>query len=670
MADAATSSSARKTMERGNAEALEPLATRGVTLRAIAVGGILCALLTAGEPYGVLVVHGSPLCADFSTGGAIFLFFLLVFTVNALLRWIGPRFGLSTAELLTVYVMLVLASAIPSWGFTMNMMGLSGGLRYFASPENRWSELILPYVREWVTPTNESALRFFFQGLPPGEPLPWRAWIMPLAWWGTFIMAVYLVMICIVSILRRQWVEHERLTYPLAQLPLEMASTGEGKARWPSLFRSKLMWAGFAVPAIIFSYNGFQKYTTGMPPITLGTWLWVVPNVLPVSLFIRFEVIGLSYLVNTDVLLSLWVFACYFMAQKAIFRTVGFSIGATELYSDPGTPTEAYQAFGAVAAYVIIGLWVARKHLRAVFWKAFTNASDVDDSRELLSHRAAVIGLVLGLGFVLAWLTRSGMEVGHAALFMAGALIAFLGLTKIICEAGLAYARTPVTPSALTHSVLGPAGLGPASVVNLGMALCWSGDTRTIVMTSAATGAKLGHAGGVAQRRLFGAMMIALVVGLVSSMAAVLLIGYQHGGMNLGSWQFGSMTPATGGWMLEHMRIADGTTGGMSLAKMAFLGIGALLMSLLMVCRYRFPWWPIHPAGLAVGLTHPTFHVWFSIFVAWLIKIIILKLGGISLYRKTRPFFLGMILGAFAAAGAWIVIDYLMGHQGSVFTLG
>ena len=653
-------------------EAKAPLAgaVHGVTVRSLVGGALLCVALTAGEPFGVLVIHGSPLCADFSTGGAIFLFFLLIFGINGLLRWLGPRLGLSTAELVTVYVMLVLASAIPSWGFTMNMMGLIGGLRYFASPENRWSELILPHVKKWITPTDDLALQHFFQGLPPGEAFPWRAWVAPLFWWSTFILAAYLVMICMVTILRRQWVEHERLTFPLAQLPLEMATTASPTAAWPSLFRSKMMWAGFAVPALIFTYNGIQKYAPAMPVFELGAWLQIIPNVLYSSFYIRFEVIGLSYLVNTDVLLGLWVFAWYFMIQKAIFLTMGFSIGATELYSDPGTPTEAYQAFGAVTAYVLIGLYVARKHLKGVFRKAFFNAADVDDSRELLSYRGAVIGLLVGLAYVVAWMTRSGMEVGHALLFVVGALIAFLGLTKIICEAGLAYARTPVTPSALTHSILGPAGLGPGSVVNLGMALCWSGDTRTIVMTSAATGAKMGHAAGVRSRRLFGAMILALVVGLVSSAVAVLLIGYAHGGMNLGSWQFGGMTECTGSWIIEHMQITEGTTGGASWGKMGFLGIGATLMSVLMMCRYRFPWWPIHPAGLAVGLTHPTFHVWFSIFVAWLIKVIVLRTGGVSLYRRTRPFFLGMILGAFATAGAWLVIDYLAGMQGSVFTLG
>ncbi|MBM4042456.1 MAG: hypothetical protein FJ290_28525 [Planctomycetes bacterium] len=651
-------------------EQLTPDAERGVTLRSLAVGALLCVALTAGEPFGVLVVRGSALCADFSTGGAIFLFFLLIFGVNGLLRRLGPRLGLSSAELVTVYVMLVLASAIPSWGFTMNMMGLTGGLRYYASPENEWYAHILPHLKAWAAPTDDAALRYFFEGLPPNEALPWQAWAAPLFWWSTFILAVYLVMICVVTILRRQWVEHERLTFPLAQLPLEMATTASPTAAWPSLFRSKMMWAGFAVPALIFSYNGIQKYVPAMPVFELGAWLQIIPGVLYSTFFVRFEVIGLSYLVNTDVLLGLWAFAWYFMIEKAIFKSIGFTIGAEELYSDPGQPTEAYQAFGAVTAYVLIGLWVARKHLRGVFRKAFFNAPDVDDGRELLSYRAALIGLVIGLAYVVAWMTRSGLALGHALIFIVGALIAFLGLTKIICEAGLAYARTPVTPSALTHSIFGPAGLGPASAVNLGLALCWSGDTRTIVMTSAATGAKMGDAAGVRPRRLFGAMFLALVVGIVASMAAVLLIGYARGGMNLGSWQFGGMTNCTGTWMINHMPLQDRIGEGTSWGKLGFLGIGAALMSLLMTCRYRFPWWPIHPAGLAVGLTHPTFHVWFSIFIAWLIKIIVLKMGGISLYRRTRPVFLGMILGAFTTAGLWLVIDWLAGRQGSGFTLG
>jgi len=35
----------------------------------------------------------------------------------------------------------------------------------------------------------------------------------------------------------------------------------------------------------------------------------------------------------------------------------------------------------------------------------------------------------------------------------------------------------------------------------------------------------------------------------------------------------------------------------------------------------------------------------FTFFVAWLIKVILMRMGGVSLYRKTQPLFLGILVG-------------------------
>ena len=59
-------------------------------------------------------------------------------------------------------------------------------------------------------------------------------------------------------------------------------------------------------------------------------------------------------------------------------------------------------------------------------------------------------------------------------------------------------------------------------------------------------------------------------------------------------------------------------------------------------------------------------NVWFDIFLAWLIKAAVLKYGGPGLYRKTRPFFLGLILGQFVIAGVWLIIDYFTGMTDNV----
>ena len=57
---------------------------RGVSKRAVFVGLLCATAISFGESYGTLVVRGSAMAADYSTGAAIFLFFLLTLLLNPL----------------------------------------------------------------------------------------------------------------------------------------------------------------------------------------------------------------------------------------------------------------------------------------------------------------------------------------------------------------------------------------------------------------------------------------------------------------------------------------------------------------------------------------------------------------------------------------------------------
>jgi len=94
---------------------------------------------------------------------------------------------------------------------------------------------------------------------------------------------------------------------------------------------------------------------------------------------------------------------------------------------------------------------------------------------------------------------------------------------------------------------------------------------------------------------------------------------------------------------------------------MLFMGIGAAAMWILTILHHRFAWWPIHPIGLPIAQAGPTSWYWFSIFLGWLFKRVIIWIGGIQLYRLARPMFLGMILGNFASGGFWFIVSMLTG---------
>jgi hypothetical protein len=48
-----------------------------------------------------------------------------------------------------------------------------------------------------------------------------------------------------------------------------------------------------------------------------------------------------------------------------------------------------------------------------------------------------------------------------------------------------------------------------------------------------------------------------------------------------------------------------------------------------------------------------------SVFLAWAFKTLALRLGGVTLYRQLRPFFVGMVVGFFIGVGISYAVDTL-----------
>ena len=79
--------------------------------------------------------------------------------------------------------------------------------------------------------------QFFFEGMGASYIVPWKAWLLALVAWQPFIWSLFLVMIAIMVVLRRQWIDNERLVYPLVQVPLAMTAMGEANGALSTFFQ-------------------------------------------------------------------------------------------------------------------------------------------------------------------------------------------------------------------------------------------------------------------------------------------------------------------------------------------------------------------------------------------------------------------------------------------------
>ena len=52
----------------------------------------------------------------------------------------------------------------------------------------------------------------------------------------------------------------------------------------------------------------------------------------------------------------------------------------------------------------------------------------------------------------------------------------------------------------------------------------------------------------------------------------------------------------------------------------------------------------------------------FQFFISWVAKLIILRFGGLRLYRQASAFFIGLVLGEFVTASFWGVIGTILGQ--------
>jgi hypothetical protein len=264
---------------------------------------------------------------------------------------------------------------------------------------------------------------------------------------------------------------------------------------------------------------------------------------------------------------------------------------------------------------------------------------------------------------------RSGMSLLVVVMFLFAALILYLGVTRCVIEGGLVFVRGPLIPQTFVIRSLGNSVIfDRVTMTGLAFSYAWLCDMICEFMPFAANASKLASARRLGRRAVVQAVVVSLTVSILVSVFYTIYLGYRHGAFNWDEWAFsggGSQTP------FDNLVSKLENPFGPDTKRLTMMAIGAVVGATIIAARYRLPGMPLHPLGFAVASVIQVTWCMLSIFIAWLAKLVIIKLGGLQLFLKARPFFIGLILGQMTGAAMVVAVDcvFFMGQGHSVIRL-
>ena len=624
-----------------------------IRIRSFIIGFILipvnCYWIVQSE-----VVRGEGYLTTLSLFSNVVFSLFVLQALNGMLKKVFKKGGLRQSELLIIYVMLATATALIGHNILQPLVPIMAHAFWFATPENEWENLFFKYIPRWLSVDNKDVLREYYIGdstLYTAEHL--TTWLKPLFAWASFLCALIFVMLCINVILRKQWTQQEKLSYPIIQLPL--ALTSESGA----FFRNKVMWTGFGIAGVLDVINGLHHIYPLIPGLRLR-----IHDISPLFTNEPFNAIGwtpvafypfavgLSFFLPVDISFSVWFFYLFWKVIRIGGRVMGWR-------SLPRFPYETEQTFGAWIGLFLIAIWMARRHIAQIIrvafsWRAERNAQDTD---EPIRYKTALLGLFLGMGFITLFCLKGGMSLVVIWIFFLIYFAAATALTHIRAELGppgheLAYAY----PEMLIIGAVGTRRLGPNNLVMLSFFHFFTRVYGTHPMPVQLESFKLAERVKLSNKKVLIALGLASFLGIFGSFWALLHNFYHYGAANVAGFSLGH---GVGAFNILQNRLNNPIAR--DYPSLMFISVGLLFAFLLMALRIKFFWWALHPGGFALAGCWGMNYFWLSFLVSWLVKWLILRHGGLKAYQRAVPFFLGMILGQFSVSTLWNVIVALLG---------
>ncbi len=541
-------------------------------------------------------------------------------------------------ELLLAYVVLTATIPIIGYGGMRFVTEGMGYLDFFSKTQPQWIKYV-PFLSRLPVLHDPEAIEGLYRG---GQGVPWLAWSGVIVFWSTYLLLLSTIWICFAGILRRIWIHQERLTFPIAMLPLRMYDPRD------DIFRRPVFWIGFAIPAVLESLLALHEWYPAVPCVQLKVFdikplIFTQPpwNALP-SFTIGFQpmAVGLAYFVPSDVSFSCWFLSLAMRMVYVVAAVFGVEAAGTGASRFPYREEQASGAWLALAGLVI---WGARHH-----WRSVVKFVPAEERRQVATMAIIAAGCIA--------LCAKMMAIAGIPVIMAGGVILVyvayvLSGARVRAEAGAQWTFAPLvwTPHYAMTSMMGTRGLGTQAYAATGTFDLLHVDIRAQSLPYLMEGMEIAEKSGIRWRTV----MVWVAIGTLTALA----MGWFSTLTKL--YSLGAATARAEQYPMRKVQIAYNNADRLSLSSGIWdaQGVAAMLVggliTVLLSCSRRLGPFGLHPVGyvLCNTLTMHAFIVPF--FIAWLVKTMVLRFGGNRTYRQSVPMFVGIILGDIVTQAFW-----------------
>lgn len=633
---------------------------RGITVRSIIIGFVLAACHTAWIIYqeSYFLRLGMSFTSFMLIHGVIAILFALML-INSILKRTIRRWMFSPTEMMVIFSVTTLSAIISGGDLLQNMLPNLMWAHGYSAETDACRKLFV-HIPHWFIPQDPLLVDEFFKGSHDF----WRffradvlsAWAVPLLFWGGFLFTLAFTMLCLSSILRRQWIDNEKLTFPIIELPLSMARSqtlGE-------MFRNPLLLIGFFGTAALLAFNCISAVCPAVPGINLnilniGKYWFTDPPLSGMNpIFVAWwpMAIGLCYLIPLDISFSCWFFYVFIRLAMGFATAQGWRDPWAGLWADQ-FPWFRNITSGAWIGMFITVMWSARSHLARVCRAAMTNERIPGDEKEPMSYRAAVFGALIGFLALVAVTAYAGVRLHIALLFFTIYFLAIVVMTRIYAQISvpifeLAYLNTTIAMTGLT----GTSALNARDATILGHFHWFNRTFRQHPMGHEMESYAFAEKVGRPPRSMTWIIIAALVAGIAVGLLTTMQMYYRYGPPFPG-WP-SPMGAGAEGWAMMTQWATNPQPPQTTV-------IGAITVSAGIVVALAFArnaWFgfPLHPIGYAFASSYGMEYIWAVVLLTWAIKTMVVRYGGLKLYRRSLPFFFGMILADCVIQLAWGII--------------